>query len=255
VSDLWLALRQVRYENRAFWRNPAQAFFTFAFPLLFMVIFNVIFAGAETGDSGVRASDFFTPAIIVFAVITATYTNIAMSVTIARDAGVLKRVRGTPLPAWAFLFGRIAHAVLIALLLVAIVAAFGAVLYDVRFPWERLPALVLTLGLGAACFCALGLAVSAFIPNADAAPAVVNASILPLLFISNVFIRIEDPPAWMDALAGFFPVRPFANAMQEVYTPRDTVAGLAGGELAVMGAWLVVGLVLAARFFSWEPKR
>ena len=127
MNDLALAVRQVRYENRSFWRNPAAAFFTFAFPLLFMVIFNVIFGGETQGN--LRASDFFTPTIIVFAVITATYTNIAMTVSIARDSGVLKRIRGTPLPAWAFLFGRIAHAVLIALLLVAIVAAFGALAY------------------------------------------------------------------------------------------------------------------------------
>ncbi|MGH2455712.1 MAG: ABC transporter permease [Candidatus Limnocylindria bacterium] len=254
MSDLGLALRQVRYENRAFWRNPAAAFFTFAFPLLFMVIFNVIFADAETGQSGYRASDFFTPAIIVFAVITATYTNIAMSVAIARDAGVLKRARGTPLPSWAYLFGRLAHAVAVALLLVVIVAAFGALLYDVRVPWDRLPALALTLILGAATFCALGLALSGLIPNADAAPAVVNASILPLLFISNVFIRIEDPPAWMDAVAGLFPVRHFADAMLDVYSPLTTGSGFSWGDLAAIAAWGVAGILISLRFFSWEPR-
>ena len=255
MNDVLLAARQVRYENRAFWRNPAAAFFTFAFPLLFMVIFNVIFAGAEAGAGEYRASDFFTPAIIVFAVITATYTNIAMTVAIARDSGVLKRVRGTPLPAWAYLFGRIVHAVLIALALVAIVAAFGAIAYDVAFPWERIGQLVLTLGLAAATFTALGLAVSALLPNADAAPAIVNATILPLLFISNVFIRLEDPPAWMDFVAGFFPVRPFADAMLSVYSPGLAGAGLAWQDLAVIAAWGVAGIVFSLRFFSWEPRR
>jgi ABC-2 type transport system permease protein len=253
VNDAALALRQVRYENRAFWRNPAAAFFTFAFPLLFMVIFNVIFAGSPGAD-GISAADFFTPAIIVFSVITATYTNIAMTVAIARDSGVLKRVRGTPLPSWAYLFGRIAHAVLVALLLVVIVAAFGALLYGVQVPWERLPQLVLVLVIGAASFCALGIAVSALVPNADAAPAVVNASILPLLFISNVFIRLENPPAWMDTLAAVFPVRHFADAMLATYTPAmvDTVLWQ---DLAVMGAWGVAALLFSIRFFSWEPRR
>jgi ABC-2 type transport system permease protein len=253
MSDLALAARQVGYENRAFWRNPAAAFFTFAFPLLFMVIFNVIFAGIETGE--VSASSFFTPAIIVFAVITATYTNIAMTVAIARDNGVLKRVRGTPLPAWAYIFGRIAHAVLIALLLVVIVAAFGALLYDVPVPWDRLPQLVLTLVIASASFCALGLAVSALIPNADAAPAVVNASILPLLFISNVFIRIEEPPAWMDLLAGIFPVRPFADAMLATYSPQLAPGGLEWQDLAVVAAWGIGAVIFSVRFFSWEPRR
>jgi ABC-2 type transport system permease protein len=255
VSDLVLAARQVRYENRAFWRNPAAAFFTFAFPLLFMVIFNVIFGGASPGPGGVRASDFFTPALIVFSVITATYTNIAMTVTIARDNGILKRVRGTPLPAWAYLFGRIAHAVLVALLLFVIVSAFGAIAYGVAFPWERAGELVLVLALGAATFCALGLAVSALMPNADAAPAIVNATILPLLFISNVFIRITDPPAWLDLLAGIFPVRPFADAMLAVYSPHVAGHGLEWQDLAVLAAWGVAGVLFSLRFFSWEPRR
>jgi ABC-2 type transport system permease protein len=220
-----------------------------------MVVFNVIFDGASEGYGGFRASDFFTPALIVFSVITATYTNIAMTVTIARDAGVLKRVRGTPLPAWTYLFGRVVHAVLVALLLFGIVAAFGSLAYGVAFPWERVGQLLLVLAIGAASFCALGLAVSSLVPNADAAPAIVNATILPLLFISNVFIRIEDPPAWLDLVAGFFPVRPFAEAMLSVYSPHLTGAGLAWQDLAVVAAWGVAGAVFALRFFSWSPRR
>jgi ABC-2 type transport system permease protein len=245
MSGIGLALRQVRFENRAFWRNPAAAFFTFVFPLMFMVIFNVLI-GRGNGE----ASRFFTPAIIVFAVITATYTNLAMSVAMARDEGILKRMRGTPLPAWAYLAGRILHAVVIALLLVIIVAAFGAIFYGVPVPWTHLAELLLTLVLGAATFCALGLALTAFVPNADAAPAVVNATILPLLFISNVFIRLDGAPAWIDAVSGFFPVRHFADAMLDVYAG----GGFAWSDLGLMAAWGVAGILIALRSFSWEPR-
>jgi ABC-2 type transport system permease protein len=253
VSDLALALRQVRYENRAFWRNPPAAFFTFAFPLLFMVIFSVLF-GNEADANGYTAGDFFTPGIIVFSVITATYTNIAMTVAMTREQGILKRVRGTPLPAWAYLFGRIVHAVLVAGLLVIIVAAFGAIFYGVHVPWDKLPALVVTLVLGAATFCALGLAISSLIPNADAAPAVVNASILPLLFISNVFIRLQDPPDWLNLISNIFPVRPFADAMVHAYNPFTTGSGFAWDHLGVLAAWGAAGILVSIRFFSWEPK-
>ncbi|MEP6680460.1 MAG: ABC transporter permease [Chloroflexota bacterium] len=246
MSGIGLAVRQVRFENRAFWRNPAAAFFTFVFPLMFMVIFNVLI-GRGSGD----ASRFYTPAIIVFAVITATYTNLAMSVAMARDEGILKRMRGTPLPAWSYLAGRIIHAVVIAVLLVVIVAAFGALFYNVAVPWAHLPELAVTLVLGAASFCALGLALTAFIPNADAAPAVVNATILPLLFISNVFIRLDGAPAWIDTLSSVFPVRHFANAMLAIYAGTP----LAWSDLAVIAAWGAAGVLLALRFFSWEPRR
>ena len=246
MSDMALAVRQIGYENRAFWRNPPAAFFTFVFPLLFMVIFNVLF--------GADAAGFFTPAIIVFGVVTATYTNLAMTVTIARDAGILKRIRGTPLPAWAYLAGRIGHAVLIALLLVGIVAAFGALAYGVAVPWDALPVIVLVLAVSAAAFSALGLAVAGLIPNADAAPAVVNATILPVLFISNVFIRMDAAPGWLDALSHLLPVRHFADAMMELYA-SGTDAVVPWTELGVIALWGVAGVVAAVRFFSWEPRR
>jgi ABC-2 type transport system permease protein len=246
VSGAALALRQIRYENRSFWRNPPAAFFTFAFPLLFMLIFSVIFGG--------EAARFFTPAIMVFGVVTATFTNLAMTVSIVRDAGILKRVRGTPLPSWAYLAGRIGHAVLIAFLLVAIVAAFGALVYDVPVPWDALPALLLLLAVSAAAFSALGLGVAGLIPNADAAPAVVNAVVLPVLFISNVFIQMDNAPEWLDTVSHLLPVRHFADAMLDLYA-NGADAGVPWTAIGVIVLWGVIGVALALRFFSWEPRR
>jgi ABC-2 type transport system permease protein len=186
-------------------------------------------------------------------VITACYTNIAQGLAFSRDAGVLKRTRGSPLPAWAFLFGRIVHAVLVALLLVAICAAFGAIFYHATLPTRTLPAFLLTLVVGAAAFCALGTAMSAAIPNADAAPAVVNASILPLLFISNVFIPLQNPPAWLDFVSKVFPVRHFADSMVGSFFALNG-SGLQGNDLLMIGAWGLAGLVISLRYFSWEPR-
>jgi ABC-2 type transport system permease protein len=256
MNSLSLALRQVAYTNKAFWRNPASAFFTFAFPLMFLVIFTAIFgSGQVTTASGVTVSTstFYVPAIAAFSVITACYTNIAISLSFTRDTGVLKRIHGTPLPAWSYLAGRIIHAVLMAVLLVALCAAFGAVAYHATLPSSGLPAFVLTLVVGAASFCALGIALTAFIPNADAAPAVVNASILPLLFISNVFIPLQNPPAWMDALSNVFPVRHFADALVGSFLAVNG-SGIQGIDLVVVGVWGVVGLAIGVRFFSWEPR-
>ena len=245
MSDVALAVRQIGYENRAFWRNPPAAFFTFAFPLLFMIVFNVLF--------GEGAAGFFTPAIIVFGVVTATFTNLAMTVAIARDEGILKRVRGTPLPTWAYLAGRIGHAVLIAFLLVVIVAAFGALLYGVPVPWGSLPAVVAVLVVAAAAFSALGLALTGVIPNADAAPAIVNAVVLPVLFISNVFVDMSAAPSWLDTISRLLPVRHFADAMLALWSGAST--GVPWVELGVMALWGAIGVVAALRFFSWEPRR
>ena len=189
---------------------------------------------------------------MAFSVVNACYTNLAMSVTAVREEGILKRVRGTPLPAWVYLVGRIGLSVLVGLLLVVVVSVFGAVVYGVPFPFERLPQLLLVLLVGSACFCALGLAISGLVPNERAAPAVVNATILPLLFISDIFIPL-DPSTLLAQIANVFPVRHLAIALQSIWTPQ--VSGpLDFVDVAWVAGWAVLGLLLALRTFSWEPK-
>jgi ABC-2 type transport system permease protein len=258
VNDFRLALRQVVYENRTFWRNPPAVFFTVALPLMFLVIFNLLF-GDDQIDRGfvgeVSGSTFYVPGIAALAVISACYTNIAMMVSIARDNGLLKRTRGTPLPSWAFLFGKIVHATFVALLLVAIVVAVGAIFYDVDIPTNTMPAFIVTLTIGAAAFCALGLAMTGLISNSDAAPAVVNGSILPLLFISAIFIPMQNAPDWLQTLGSVFPVKPFSEAMGTAFNPYETGAGFEWGSLAVIAVWGVLGVLVAMRYFTWEPRK
>jgi ABC-2 type transport system permease protein len=246
-----LVMRQVRYENRAFWRSPESAFFTFAFPLVFMVIINLVFASAGPPTEGNPVIAFYTPAIIAFAMINAAFTTLAMTVAIARDEGLLKRVHGTPLPTWAYLAARVAHSVVMGLLLAAIVAAFSAIAFGVPLPVGSLPELLLTLVVGAAAFAALGLAVAGLVPSSASAPAVVNAIVLPLLFISNVFIQIEE--GILVTVSQLFPVRHFTDALQAAYHPA-TRGPLDPLDLLWVAAWGIAGLVVARRTFTWEPR-
>ena len=252
-----LAMRQVRFENRIFWRNAIAAFFTVAFPLLFLVIFNLLFGGGRLpGDGGaISIATFYVPGIVGMAVIGACFTNIAMGVAISRDEGLLKRFRGTPLPSASLLWGKILHSTLLALGLVAVVVAAGALFYDVAVPRQTLPALILALGLGAATFCALGVAMTAAIPQADAAPAIVNAVVLPLMFVSDLFIPMHNAPEWLTLFASIFPVRHFAQALHAAFNPYETGLGFAWLHLLALAAWLAVGVLIATRFFRWESRR
>jgi ABC-2 type transport system permease protein len=258
VNDAALVLGQVRSTNRAFWRNPATAFFTFAFPLMFLVIFTSLLGGGTVrfGPGIVIEQDrYYVAAMASFAVITATYTNLAISVCFTRDLGILKRIRGTPLPGRVYLTGRIVHAMLVALLLVAITAAFGIAFYGAAIPTGgRLGEFALTVLVGGMAFSALGLATTAIVPNADAAPAVVNAIILPLLFLSGIFIPLgANAPEWIKTIADVFPVKHFAEAMRASFygAPFPFV----WRDLVVVVIWGAAGLVLATRFFSWEPRK
>jgi ABC-2 type transport system permease protein len=257
MSGLALALRQVAYEHRAFQRNPAKAFFTIIFPAIFLVILNVLFGNdvLELEGGTTRVATFYVPAIITLTVVNSCYTGLAMSFAIARDQGLLKRARGTPLPPWALVFGRVAHLTGVMAVLAVVVALFGRIFYDVELPTSTLPAVAVALVVGAAAFSALGIAIVAVIPNADAAPAVVNVSVLPLLFISDVFIPPgADTPDWVLQVADLFPVRHLSQALQTAFNPFETGAGFEWGHLAVVAAWGVAAFVVALRFTSWEPQ-
>ena len=256
MSNAQLALRQVRYTNKAFWRNPASAFFTFAFPLLFLIIFAALLGNhtVKIGTHVIKQSTFYVAGMATFGIITATYTNIAINVTFQRDQGVLKRIEGTPLPGWAYLVGRVIHAMLIAFILVALCAVFGKVAYGASLPsGVDLARLLLTLLVGGASFCALGLAITGAIPNAEAAPAIVNATILPILFLSDIFIPTEGAPGWVQWIGRIFPVKHLAYAMQSVFVPL--ARSWSWENVLVVAAWGVGGLILAVRFFRWEPSR
>jgi ABC-2 type transport system permease protein len=254
MSALALVAHQLRYDQKAFWRNPAAVFFTVMFPVVVFLILAIVFDGSTVAvKGGVEATTYYVPAIMTLAVISATMQTLAMTLVIAREDGRLKRGRGTPMPAWVFIAGRVGNSIVVALLMLALLAAIGGLLYGVDVPWSRLPAILLTLVVGAAAFCCLGIALTAVIPSQDAAAAIVNALLLPLYFLSGIFIPEDELPSGVIDFANHFPVRPFFEAFFSAYVPHDGSA-VAGHELLVVGVWGVAGLLLAIRFFRWAPR-
>jgi len=255
VNALRLTAVQFRYVNKAFWRNPASAFFTFAFPLMFLVIFTALL-GHYTVRIGARTIDtstYYVASMATFAAITACFNNIAMGLSFQREDGVLKRTNGTPLPAASFIGARILHAVFISVLLVVLTAAFGHAFYHASIPAGlSLLRFAIAILVGSAAFCALGMALTAVVPNADAAGPIVNAVILPVEFLSGIFIAFgNNTPDWILWVARVFPVRHFAVSMQAGFLGT----AFSWTDVLVVAAWGVAGMLLAMRFFSWEPRK
>ncbi|HEX7293359.1 MAG TPA: ABC transporter permease [Solirubrobacterales bacterium] len=255
MNGIALVAHQFRYDQKAFWRNPASVFFTVAFPVILLLIFATVF-GDQTLElrGGIETTVYYVPAIITLAVISATMQSLAMSLVIAREEGRLKRGRGTPLPPWVFIAGRIGNSIVVALMMMALIAVIGRVLYGVDIPWGQLPEIVLVLVVGAASFCCLGIALTAAIPSQDAAAPIVNALLLPLYFLSGVFIPDDELPQGVLDFANHFPVRDFFQAFFDAYVPAGGDPGLDWSSLAVVAIWGVAGLLLAIRFFRWSPR-
>jgi len=249
-----LVFHQFRYDQKAFWRNPASVFFTVMFPVVLLLIFATVFGGKTVDvNGGIKTTAYYVPAIITLSVISATMQSLAMSLVIAREDGRLKRGRGTPMPAWVFIAGRVGNSIVTALMMLILIAVLGRVLYSVPIPWGETPAILVTLVIGAASFSCLGIALTAAIPSQDAAAPIVNALLLPLYFLSGIFIPDDELPQGVINFANHFPIRDFFLSFFNAYLPGGP-SGVDWGNLAVVAIWGVAGLLLAIRFFRWTPR-
>lgn len=253
MRTLW---RCARIQNRIFWRTPVAAFFTLVFPILMLVLFTAIF-GNDAFDSvygRVNSSQFYTPGLAVFAAASSAYTGIGVNLASRRELGILKRVRGTPLPRRAYLGGVVLSAVWIAALGVVAMIVLGVAAYGVNVEAAKVPAMLLSFAVGTASFAALGLALASVARSVSMAVPIANATLLPMAFISNIFVPFgTDTPRWLEVLGDIFPLKHFGLALGEAMNPFSDAPAIEWHRLGVLVLWLAVGAVVAARRFSWDP--
>jgi ABC-2 type transport system permease protein len=230
-----------------FWRNPSAAFFNFLLPLLFLALFGAIFSGSQ------KDLDVIVPGIAGLAIMSTTFSALAMNLVFLREQGVLKRMRGTPLPESSYLLGVFANAVTNAAIQLTIVVVAGKVFFGTGWPKDWLE-LAVYLAAGVTCLAALGVAWSHVIPNFDAAPAYVNIVFLPVIFISGVFYDVGNAPQFLRDIAQALPLTHVIDGLSGAMVTGRGVSDNASG-LVVVGLWAALGIFFAVRGFRWEAKR
>jgi ABC-2 type transport system permease protein len=246
-----LFFHQARLEQLAFWRNPDYAFFTFALPVVLLLVLGLINSGDRVPGGHLRAVTLLVPGILAFGVVVATYANLAAKIAVLRHDGVLKRIRATPLSPGIYLAGHLASNLATTLAIAAATVALGWGAFDAPpRPGGALP-LAIGLCLGIVCFAALGLAISTVIPTADAAGPITTATYLPLALVSGVFDATLQLPDWLKQVVTLLPIKALSDALQAAY--NTTVQRFSVTDLVVLLVWSVAGVVLARRFFRWEP--
>ncbi len=252
MNDLLVVKEQIRYEQKSYWRNPMAAVFTFMFPVVFLLI-----VGTSTGSFKVAGTTFdyrqyIVLAMLTFGLIAACYTNLAISICVRRDAGILKRMRGTPIAVWSYLGGIIGSVLLNTVFLTVLMVGLGMGLYHLHFPYHPAAAVV-TLVVAIVTFCSLGLAVTSMVPNAEAAPAVINGVYIPIVFISGIFYPVASGST-LSRIADFFPVRHLIEALVGSFESGPG-SGFRGTDLVAMLIWAAAALLFTLRRFRWEPRR
>src|SRR4051794_67409 len=239
--------RQYRLERRMFWRNPTAAFFGFLLPLLLLAMFGAIFAGEQD------QLDVGGPGIAGMSVMAATFVALAYNLTFLRERGILKRLRGTPLPSSAYLAGIAASAVTNTVLQVGVVIVAGRLFFGIPWPGQWF-ALLVFLAAGVVCFAALGVALAHAIPNSESAPAYVNAIFLPMIMLAGVFYDEKTAPAFLRDIAEVLPLKHLIDGLSGAIVHGQGV-GDHITALVALALWAAVGVLLAIRGFSWEARR
>jgi len=248
--------RHINYQGRLFTRTPIAVFFVILLPLIMLVLFNALFGGntVDTGFGSWKSSQFYTGGLAAFTAVSATFTNLANTVPIRRDEGVLKRWRGTPQRHWVVLGGMIGSSILLAAVGTIVMLTIGVIGYELDIDAAKVPAMIVTFGVGVASFAAMGMAVAGLCPTASAASALANVIILPMAFISDIFIPLQHPPEWLEKLGDVLPLKPFAEAFQNCFNPAVEPPAFDWGRLARVAIWGVAGLLVALKWFRWEPS-
>jgi ABC-2 type transport system permease protein len=242
-------LHELANQQRLFWRSRESAFFTFLLPIILLVVLGSVYGNEEI--DGVQASSYLVAGMIGFGVVATAYAGLAINTVIRRESGVLKRIRGTPLPPAVYLGAAVLSTLIVIAIEVAIQLLVGRFVIDAG--WPQAPgSLVVGLLLGAVSFAALGLATTGLVRSAEGSSAVVNAIYLPMVFISGVFFSVSALPGFLEAIADVLPLTYLLDLVRSVFIEGESL-GSSLTAVGVVALWGAAGLVVALRTFRWEP--
>jgi len=245
---------QFRSDLARFWRNPQSRYFTVLLPIVFLVIFATMFKGTTIVDGQrINITTFYVPGIMTLGIISAAFVNLTQAIVTQRENGEFKRLRGTPIPA-AFVIGsRAAVGVVVAVTMSALLLLIGKLAYNVRMPHSTMLGVVVAVIVGAAAFSCISFAVATRISSAEAAAPATNLTVLPLYFISGVFVGEDLVPKFLRNIATVFPIHHLDEALLRPVI-HTSGTGIAGTDLLIVAAWGIAALLIGVRTFQWSPR-
>ena len=256
MSDLGLVLKQAGYGLKSLSRNPRALVFTVALPIVMLLLFASIFSkggDAQTSFQGgqIDTDAYFTAGIMAYAISMACFSSLAISLTTERETGQLKRLRGTPVPAWTFIAARICRSIVLVVIMVVALLVIARLAFDVRLSSAGVAEVAVFAVLGTAAMCALGVALTSITTTPDSASTIAPFGTVLLAFISGVFIPTDQLPDSLVQIGKLFPLAHLASGLQAAFDTGPV--HLSGENVAVIAVWGAAGLIVAARTFRWEP--
>ena len=258
-STASIALSRVRLELRLFFRERQQVVFSFAYPVVMLLIFASVL-GSDERPGGIPFAQYFLAGIAATGIMLTSFQAVGTSVAAERENGQLERLQLLGTPPVAYFAGKAGQVLVTAagqLALLLPVARYG---FDVPMPAD--PGHWLTFGwvavLGALAGTVLGVAVSALPGSATSTNTAVSALAIVLQFFSGVFFGFLELPGWMQQAAALFPLKWMTQGMRSAFLPDEAGAfEVAGGwehgrTALVLAAWVIIGVMVCMRTFRWR---
>jgi ABC-type multidrug transport system permease subunit len=259
-------LHLVTTEVKLFWRSRQAVYLNFFVPMLGMALFIYLnregmlervfgllargLGGGEAEMSEISPMVLMTIGLITYCIITSAFEGMVPRLVRQRDAGILKRLGGTPLRRWAFLAGKALSASLLVFIEAGLILAVGLFSTDVavKGSWWLLAAMLL---LGTFTLVALGFIVSNLTSSPDGAVVAVHAIYIPMLLLCGAFVPVQALPGVLRTVAMVFPLTYFATPFRSVMVEGAGLAAV-GGDLLILLAWLVGSWIVAIKTFRWQ---
>lgn len=244
---------QLAYEQRMFWRSREAAVFIFVFPLLLYSLLTTVYSGEiEIDGVEVASADVLLAGLFGYGAANTAFGGLAIILVGRREAGMLKRLRSTPLPPATYIAAVLLSTLLVFALQAAGLLTLGSLAFGASAPANPL-GFAGAVVLGVACFAGLGVGAATLIRSAEGVSAVVNVVLLPMAFLSGSFGPTSEYPAFLEAVADVLPLTYFLDVVNGVYLDGDSLFA-DPQALAIVSAWGAAGLVIALRRFSWMPR-
>jgi ABC-2 type transport system permease protein len=257
-SALQLGIRRGSLEIKQFMRQRESVVFTLLFPVILLAIFGSVFK--NTIAPGVTFSQYFVAGMIASGLVNTGFQALAITIPMERDFGALKRLRGTPMPASSYFIGKAILIFASMVVQILLLLGFGILFFGLNLPTEPAKWFAFTwlVVLGSACSTALGIAFSVVPKSGRGASAVVSPIVIILQFFSGVFFVFTQLPSWMQQVAAIFPLKWLTQGMRSVFLPNSFAAQEVAKSwetektLAILSAWLIVGVFFSIRKFKWD---
>jgi len=244
-----LFLHQLRAEQLIFWRSREAAVFVFFFPIMLLLLLGAVYNGTYRGHPEI---DYLVAGLIGYGVANTALGGLAILLVVRREMAILKRIRATPLSPAHYLGAAIVSMLLVFALQAVAVVVVGRLVYGAAWPPRPFSALV-ACAIGAAAFAGMGVGLAGLIRSQEGASAVVNVIVLPLAFLSGGFGPTSRYPQALQDVAEVLPLKHFIDAITGILLDSEPVSDQAGA-LLVVAVWGIAGLLVAVRYFSWEPR-